>query len=190
MLSAIHTLKPGTNPPDDINVVVEIPKWSSIKFEIDRKSGEISVDRMLFPAMFYPFNYGFIPQTREEDGDDGEADPVDVFVLGNYSFLPKSVIICRPVGVLITEDQNGIDPKTIAVPLKKIDPTFSTILDIKDVPESVRMQLKHFIQHHKDLEEGKYVKIAGWEGKDAAKLRISEAIKRNNAYSPGKASKQ
>jgi inorganic pyrophosphatase len=192
MLSAIHTLKPGTNPPDDINVVVEIPKGSSIKFEIDPKNGEIFVDRMLFPAMFYPFNYGFIPQTREEDDgdDDGEADPVDVFVLGNYSFLPKSVIICRPVGVLLTEDQGGIDPKTIAVPIKKIDPTFSTILDIKDVPESVRMQLKHFIQHHKDLEEGKYVKIAGWEGKDAAKLRISEAIKRNNAYSPCKASKQ
>jgi len=177
----IGTLKPGTNPPDEINIVVEIPKWSSIKFEIDPNSGEISVDRMLFPAMFYPFNYGFIPQTREEDdGADGGADPIDVFILGNYSLLPKSVIICRPVGVLMTEDQGGIDPKIIAVPLTKIDPVFSTILDIKDVPENIRMQLKHFIEHHKDLEEGKYVKIAGWEGKDAAKLRISEAIKRYN----------
>ena len=177
----IDTLEPGTNPPDEINVVIEIPKGSSIKFEIDPNSGEISVDRMLFPAMFYPFNYGFIPQTREEDdGDDGGADPVDVFVLGNYSLLPKSVIICRPVGVLLTEDQGGIDPKTIAVPLEKIDPTFSTILDIKDVPETVRMQLKHFIEHHKDLEEGKYVNVVSWEGKDAAKLMISEAIKRYN----------
>ena len=151
----IGTLKPGTNPPDEINVVVEIPKWSSIKFEIDPNSREISVDRMLFPAMFYPFNYGFIPQTREEDdGADGGADPIDVFILGNYSLLPKSVIICRPVGVLLTEDQGGIDPKIIVVPLTKIDPIFSTILDIKDVPENIRMQLKHFIEHHKDLEEG------------------------------------
>jgi inorganic pyrophosphatase len=177
----IDTLKPGTNPPDEINVVVEIPKGSSVKFEIDPKKGEIYVDRILFPAMFYPFNYGFIPQTREEDdGDHGEADPIDVFVLGNYSLLPKSVIICRPVGVLLTVDQGGIDPKIIAVPLTKIDPLFSTILDITDVSENVRMQLKHFIEHHKDLEEGKYVKIAGWEGKDSAKLMISEAIKRYN----------
>lgn len=86
----IDTLKPGTNPPDEINVVVEIPKWSSIKFEIDPNSREISVDRMLFPAMFYPFNYGFIPQTREEDdGADGGADPIDVFILGNYSFIAE-----------------------------------------------------------------------------------------------------
>jgi inorganic pyrophosphatase len=178
MLSAMRTLKPGTNQPDEVNVIVEIPKGSRIKYEIDPKSREISVDRMLFPAMIYPFNYGFIPQTREDDGDDAEADPIDVFVLGNYSLLPKSVIICRPVGVLLTQDQFGIDPKIIAAPLTKIDPTFSTVLDIRDVPENDRIQLKHFIEHHKDLEEGKFVKIAGWEGKDAAKLRISEAIKR------------
>jgi len=96
-LSAINTLKPGTNPPDEINVVVEIPKGSSIKYEIDPKSGEISVDRMLYPALFYPCNYGFIPQTREEGGG---ADPIDVFILGNYSLLPKSVISCRPIGIL------------------------------------------------------------------------------------------
>ncbi|HXX95576.1 MAG TPA: inorganic diphosphatase, partial [Candidatus Bathyarchaeia archaeon] len=101
----IDTLKPGTKPPDEINVVVEIPKGSSIKYEIDPKSGEISVDRTLFPAIFYPYNYGFIPQTKEEGG----ADPIDVFILGNSSLLPKSVISCRPVGVLLTEDQGGID---------------------------------------------------------------------------------
>jgi inorganic pyrophosphatase len=114
LLSAIDILKSGRNPPDEINVVVEIPKASSIKYEIDPKSGEISMDRMLFPAMFYPFNYGFIPQTREEDGDDGGADPIDVFILGNYSLMPKSVIVCRPVGVLLTEDQGGIDPKIVS----------------------------------------------------------------------------
>jgi len=176
-----NRLKPGTNPPDEINVVIEIPKGSSIKFEIDSNIVEISVDRMLFPAMFYPFNYGFIPQTREEDDcNDGGADPIDVFVLGNYSLLPMSVINCRPVGVLLTEDQGGIDPKIIAVPLTKIDPFFSTILDIKDIPENVTMQLKHFIEHHKDLEEGKYVRVTDWEGKDAAKLKIFQAIKRYN----------
>jgi inorganic pyrophosphatase len=174
----IDTLKPGTNPPDEINVVIEIPKGSSIKYEIDPKSGEISVDRILFPAIFYPCNYGFIPQTKEEDSDDGAADPIDVFILGYSPFLPKSVISCRPVGVLLTEDQGGFDPKVIAVPLTKIDPTFSTTLDINDIEENVRTKLTHFIEHHKDLEEGKYVKVAGWEGIDAAKIKISEAIRR------------
>ena len=93
------------------------------------------------------------------------------------------MISCRPVGVLLTEDQGGIDPKIIAVPLTKIDPTFSTIIDINDIQENVRTQLKHFIEHHKDLEEGKYVKVAGWEGKDAAKIKISEAIRRYNRKS-------
>ncbi|MDQ6667582.1 MAG: inorganic diphosphatase, partial [Thermoproteota archaeon] len=93
---------------------------------------------------------------------------------------PKSVISCRPVGILSTEDQGGIDPKIIAVPVTKIDPTFSTILDINDTPENVRTQLKYFIEHHKDLEEGKYVKLEGWEGKDAAKIEISDGIKRYN----------
>jgi len=141
-LSAINTLKPGTNPPDEINVVVEIPKGSSIKYEIDPKSGEISVDRMLYPALFYPCNYGFIPQTREEGGG---ADPIDVFILGNYSLLAKSVISCRAVGILSTEDQGGIDPKIIAVPVTKIDPTFSTILAINDIPENVQMQRKKLL---------------------------------------------
>jgi inorganic pyrophosphatase len=171
----IDTLKPGTNPPLEINVVIEIPRGSNIKYEID-PSGGISVDRILFPAIFYPCNYGFIPQTKEAVG----TDPIDVFILGNFSLWPKSVISCRPVGVLLTEDQGGIDSKVIAVPLAKIDPTFSAILDINDIQENVRTQLTHFIEHHKDLEEGKYVKLLGWEGKDAAKTMISEAIKRYN----------
>ena len=94
--------------------------------------------------------------------------------------MPKSVISCRPVGILSTEDQGGIDPKIIAVPVTKIDPTFSTILDINDIPENVRTRLKHFIEHHKDLVEGKYVKLEGWEGKDATKIKISDGIKRYN----------
>jgi inorganic pyrophosphatase len=176
----IDTLKPGTNPPEEINVVVEIPKGSNIKYEIDAKRGGISVDRKVFPAIFYPYNYGFIPRTKGEGGDDSGADPIDVFILGNSSLLPKSVISCRPIGVLLTEDQGGIDPKIIAVPLAKINPTFSAILDINDIQENVRTHLAHFIEHHKDLEEGKYVKLLGWEGKDVAKIIISEAIKRYN----------
>ena len=175
-----NRLEPGTNPPEEVNVVIEIPKGSNLKYEMDSKSGEIFVDRILSPAMYYPLNYGFIPQTRENSSFDGDSDPVDVFILGNYSLYPKSVIRCRPIGVLLTEDQAGVDSKIIAVPLTKIDPTFSTFEDIDDVPEYLKQQLKHFIEHHKDLEEkkGKYVKIIGWKGKDAAKLKIIDAIKR------------
>jgi inorganic pyrophosphatase len=148
---------------------------------INTKNGWISVDRILFPAMFYPCNYGFIPQTKEEQSDDNcEVDPIDVFVLGNYSLFPKSVITCHPVGVILSEDQDGIDSKIIAVPLSNIDPTFSTVLDIDDVPKSMRMQLKHFIEHHKDLEEGKYVTVTGWQGKKDAETKISKAIQRYN----------
>ena len=173
-------LEPGTNPPDEVNVVIEIPKDSNLKYEMDSKSGEIFVDRILSPAMFYPLNYGFIPKTRESSGTNEDSDPIDVFILGNYSLYPKSVIRCRPIGVLLTEDQGGVDSKIIAVPLTKIDPAFSTVKDIDDVPEYLKQQLKHFIEHHKDLEEkkGKYVKIKGWEGRDTAKLKIIEAIKR------------
>jgi inorganic pyrophosphatase len=182
----VYTLKPGTKPPDDVNVVVEIPKGSSIKYERDPKNGRTSVDRILFPAMFYPYNYGFIPQTKEEQpGSDGEADPIDVFVLGNYSLYPKSVISCRPIGVILSEDQDGIDSKIIAVPLSNIDPNFSTVLDIDDVPESMKMQLEHFIEHHKDLEEGKYVTVTGWQGKKDAETKITKAIQRNNDINVG-----
>jgi len=177
-LPSADRLEPGTNPPDEINIVIEIPKDSNLKYEMDSKSGEIFVDRILYPAMFYPLNYGFIPQTRESSVDDDKSDPVDVFILGDYCLFPKSVISCRPVGALLTEDQGGVDSKIIAVPLTKIDPAFSTVEDIDDVPEYLKARLKHFIEHHKDLEEGKYVKIIGWEGRDAAKLKITEALKR------------
>jgi inorganic pyrophosphatase len=182
---SIDTLKPGANPPYEINVLVEIPKSSTIKYEIDSKNGWTSVDRVLFPAMFYPCNYGFIPQTKEEQsGSNGAADPIDVFVLGNYSLLPKSVISCRPIGVILSEDQDGIDSKIIAVPLRKIDPIFLDVIDIDDVSESMRMQLKHFIEHHKDLEEGKYATVTGWQGKKDAERKITKAIERYNEINP------
>ena len=171
------SLKPGSNLPYEINVVVEIPKDSNIKYEIDRKTGEIYVDRILFPAMVYPCNYGFLPKTRVGGNTTGGGeDPLDAFILGNYSILPGSVISCRPIGILLTEDQDGIDPKIIAVPLTKIDPSFSATADIADIPKQILTQLRHFVEHHKDLEEGKYVNVRGLRGKQDAENAVSEAI--------------
>ena len=172
-MNIINTVKPGENPPDEINAVIEIPKGSSIKYEMDAESGAIFVDRRLFTAMFYPCNYGFIPQTREEEGD-----PVDVLVLGNDSVIPTSIIRSRPVGVLLTEDEEGQDSKIIAVPITKLDPSFSTVTDISNIPEHIRDQIKHFFEHYKELEKGKYVKVIGWDDKEKGKKKIAEAIEK------------
>ncbi len=166
-------LAPGTNPPEEINAVIEIPKGSSIKYEIDPESGMVFVDRKLFTAMFYPCNYGFIPQSREDDGD-----PVDVLVLGNDAVIPMSVIRANPIGILLTEDEEGQDSKVVAVPIAKLDPSFSNITNINNVPEHTRNEIKHFFEHYKELEKGKYVKVKGWEDKEVANRRISEAIDR------------
>lgn len=166
-------LAPGTNPPEEINVVIEIPKGSSIKYEIDPESGMVFVDRKLFTAMFYPCNYGFIPQSREDDGD-----PVDVLVLGNDAVIPMSVIRANPIGILLTEDEEGQDSKVVAVPIAKLDPSFSNITNINNIPEHTRNEIKHFFEHYKELEKGKYVKVKGWEDKEVAKKRISAAIDR------------
>ena len=172
-LALIDTLKAGKNPPEEINVVIEIPKGSNIKYEIDEESGAVFVDRKLFTAMFYPCNYGFVPQTMEKDGD-----PVDVLVLGSDPVVPAAVIKANPVGVLITEDEEGQDAKVVAVPIAKVDPSFSDVKDIDSVPEHIKDQVRHFFEHYKELEKGKYVKVAGWENKESAKKKISEAIQR------------
>ena len=143
----ISKLNSDNNPQDGINVIVEIPKGSNIKYEIDVENGALFVDRKLSTTMFYPFNYGFIPNTKEDDGD-----PVDVFVLGDYPLVPMSVIRANPVGMLLTEDQDGRDSKIIAVPIEKVDPSFSNVTDINSIAEHIRNQIKHFIEHHKDLE--------------------------------------
>ncbi|HET7391400.1 MAG TPA: inorganic diphosphatase [Nitrososphaeraceae archaeon] len=182
-MNILNTLKPGENPPDEINVVIEIPKGSSIKYEMDAESGAIFVDRRLFTAMFYPCNYGFIPQTREEDGD-----PVDVLVLGNDSVMPMSIIRSRPVGVLLTEDEEGQDSKIIAVPITRLDPSFSTVTDISNIPEHIRDQIKHFFEHYKELEKGKYVKVIGWNDKEKARKEIAEAIEKYKKENSGSGS--
>ena len=161
----------GENAPEEINVIIEIPKGSSIKYELDITNGLIFVDRILLGAMYYPCNYGSIPKTKEEDGD-----PVDVLVLGNDPIIPMAVIRARPVGVLLTEDEKGHDSKIVAAPLNKIDPSFSAIKEVDDIPEYLRNQVTHFFEHYKELEQGKYVKIIGWKGREIAKKQISEAI--------------
>ena len=156
-----------------VNVVIEIPKGSNIKYEIDKETGALFVDRKLFTAMFYPTNYGFIPSTLEGDGD-----PVDVLVLGEFTVIPLSVIRAVPIGVLYTEDEEGQDSKIIAIPIKKIDSSFSSINDVSDIPDITKKQIEHFFKHYKELEVGKYVKISGWGNKEAAQKKISEAIDR------------
>jgi inorganic pyrophosphatase len=170
-MALVDSLKAGKNPPEEINVVIEIPKGSNIKYEIDDETGALFVDRKLFTAMFYPCNYGFVPQTKEKDGD-----PVDVLVLGNDPVVPMSVIRATPVGVLITADEEGEDAKVVAVPVAKIDPTFSNVKDIQDVPQHMQDQIKHFFEHYKELEKNKYVKVKGWENRETAKKKISEAM--------------
>lgn len=161
------------DPSKAINIIVEIPKGSSIKYEFDTATGLLFVDRKLYTAMNYPFNYGFIPKTLEMDGD-----PVDALILGEDPVVPLSIVKSRPIGVLLTEDEEGQDSKVIATPVSKIDPTFSKIDDIKDLPEYIENQIKHFFEHYKELEEGKFVKVKGWEGKQGAVKKITESIQR------------
>ena len=161
------------DPSKAINIVVEIPKGSSIKYEFDTATGFLFVDRKLYTAMNYPFNYGFIPKTLEMDGD-----PVDALILGEDPVVPLSIVKSRPIGVLLTEDEEGQDSKVIATPVSKIDPTFSKIDDIKDLPEYIENQITHFFEHYKELEEGKFVKVKGWEGKQGAVKKITESMQR------------
>jgi inorganic pyrophosphatase len=160
--------------PDQCTVLIEIPKGSNIKYEYDMDSGFIVVDRILPTAMHYPNNYGFIPKTLEKDGD-----PLDILVLGETPLAPLSLIKVIPIGVLHTEDEEGQDSKTLAIPTTKIDPSFSTVSDIGDIPQHLKDQIEHFFEHYKELEKGKFVKISGWEGKQSAIKKISDAI---NSY--------
>jgi inorganic pyrophosphatase len=165
----------GKNPPEDIFVVVEIPQGSSIKYEVDKESGAVFVDRFLFTAMYYPFNYGFIPNTLAEDGD-----PTDVLVVSSEAVVPGSVIRCRPIGMLEMEDEEGIDTKIIAVPVSKLDRTFENIKDVKDLPEATLEKIKHFFEHYKELEKGKWVKVREFKSVEEAKKDIQKAIERFN----------
>lgn len=165
----------GKNPPEDIYVVIEIPQGSSIKYEVDKKSGAVFVDRFLFTAMYYPFNYGFIPNTLAEDGD-----PTDVLVISSQPVVPGSVIRSRPIGMLEMEDEEGIDTKIIAVPVSKLDRSFDNINDVNDLPEATLEKIKHFFEHYKELEKGKWVKVKEFKSAETAKEAIKQDLERVN----------
>jgi inorganic pyrophosphatase len=163
----------GDHVPNEINVIIEIPSHSDpVKYELDKETGAMFVDRFMNTAMHYPCNYGYVPHTLSNDGD-----PVDVLVLTNYPLIPGSVIKCRPVGVLKMTDESGDDAKILAVPGDKVSRQYRSVQDFRDLPEVVLDQISHFFQHYKDLDEGKWVRIAGWGGADEAKTEILDSIK-------------
>jgi inorganic pyrophosphatase len=172
-MNLFNNLSSGKNPPYDIYAVIEIPKDSNIKYELDEKTGLLFVDRKLYTSMTYPFNYGFIPQTKEEDGD-----PIDVLILSNDQYSPLSIIRSKPIGVLIMEDEEGKDSKIIAVPDKKIDSDYSKFDEIDQINNGVREKIKHFFEHYKELEKDKFVKVINWENKNRAQEIVAQGIKR------------
>ncbi|WP_331828456.1 inorganic diphosphatase [Candidatus Blochmannia sp. SNP] len=170
----LNQVSAGENIPEDIYVIIEIPANSDpIKYEIDKKTGAIFVDRFLLTPMFYPCNYGYINKTLSLDGD-----PVDVLVPTPYPLQLGCVIHCRPIGMLNMIDESGKDAKIIAVPHNKISEQYSLIQDINDFPNLLRNQIDHFFKNYKDLDPGKWVKIKSWENRNAAKTEISKAFER------------
>lgn len=164
----------GRNPPDDVNVIVEIPQGGTpVKYELDKDSGAVFVDRFLHTSMVYPGNYGFVPHTLCDDGD-----PLDVLIVGPAAVVPGAVVRCRPVGALLMEDESGQDEKIIAVPVDALHPFFTNVLSHTDLPPILCAQISHFFQHYKDLEPGKWVKIRGWAGPAETADLVKAAIAR------------
>jgi inorganic pyrophosphatase len=170
----IDAIPIGKDPPNDINVIIEVPVGGEpIKYELDKGSGTLFVDRFLYTPMRYPGNYGFIPHTLSADGD-----PIDVLVCNTRAIFPGAVMNCRPVGVLVMEDDAGGDEKVIAVPSTRITQRYDRVRDVPDLPEITIKQIEHFFSHYKDLEPGKWVKIHHWGDADEARRMIQEAIAR------------
>lgn len=176
---SLDVVKAGENLPKDIYVVIEIPAHSDpIKYEVNKETGTLFVDRFMSTAMFYPCNYGYINHTLSLDGD-----PVDVLVPTPHPLQPGSVIRCRPVGILRMTDDSGEDAKVIAVPHSKLTKEYDAVQDIEDVSVLLKAQIKHFFEHYKDLEEGKWVKIKGWETAAVAEKEIMDAFDRAKPHS-------
>jgi len=170
----IDAIAIGKNPPEDVNVIIEVPVGGQpIKYEMDKEAGTLVVDRFLYTPMHYPGNYGFVPHTLSEDGD-----PIDVLVCNTRPLMPGCVINVRPIGVLVMEDDGGKDEKIIAVPVPKLTRRYENVFDHTDLPEITLKQIEHFFEHYKDLEPGKWVKIGGWRDAAAAREMIVEAIER------------
>ena len=170
----INLITPGENPPKDIHAVIEIPLGGvPVKYEIDKKSGALFVDRFLHTAMFYPGNYGFVPHTLSADGD-----PCDVLVVSQVPVVAGAVVRCRPVGALVMNDEAGGDEKIIAVPVDALAPFYSNVRSYRDLPKIMCEQIAHFFQHYKDLEKGKWVTIVKWLDAKAAERLIEDSIVR------------
>jgi len=164
----------GRDLADDFNVIVEIPmRADPIKYDIDKETGAVFVDRFMSTAMHYPCNYGYIPDTLADDGD-----PVDVLVITPFALVPGVVVRCRPIGMLRMTDEAGGDTKLLAVPIDKLTPIYRAIETPRDLPEVTLSQITHFFAHYKDLEPGKWVKVEGWAGPDDAREAIRDAVKR------------
>jgi len=176
----INKIAIGENPPHEINAIIEIPQGGyPVKYEFDKFSGAMFVDRFLHTSMIYPGNYGFIPHTLAEDGD-----ACDILLVGQMPVVSGAVIRSRPIGALLMQDEHGQDEKVLAVPVDKLSPYFSKVKSYKDLPEILCEQIAHFFQHYKDLEKGKWVTLAKWIGTDESKDMINEAIKRFHDNKP------
>ena len=170
----ISKISPGNNPPDDINVIIEVPLGGEpIKYEIDKASGAMFVDRFLYTSMRYPCNYGFVPHTLSLDGD-----PIDVMVVGQRALVPGAVVRARPIGVLLMEDDGGQDEKILAVPHQKLTRYYEKIHNYTDLPEILVDRIVHFFTHYKDMEPNKWVKVQGVEGVEKARELINASIDR------------
>ena len=170
----IAAIPAGNNPPEDVNVIIEVPIGGEpIKYELDKDAGTLVVDRFLYTAMRYPGNYGFIPHTLSGDGD-----PVDVLIANSRAIAPGAVISVRPVGVLLMEDNAGMDEKIVAVPAPKLTKRYLHVHNYSDLPQITLDQIRHFFEHYKDLEPGKWVKVIGWGDAAEARRLIAAAITR------------
>ena len=169
---SLNNVPPGKNVPDTFNVVIEIPMNADpIKYEVDKESGAIFVDRFMTTAMHYPTNYGYVPQTLSGDGD-----PVDVLVITPYPLHPGVVVTCRPLGILMMEDEAGVDGKVLALPTTKICPQYNHINKLEDLNPLTLETISHFFEHYKDLEKGKWVKVLGWGGLEGATKEITDGV--------------
>lgn len=170
----ISKIEVGSNP-NKLNAVIEIPYGSNVKYEVDKESGAVFVDRVLYGAMFYPANYGFIPNTLAADGD-----PADILVLNEYPLAAGSVIPCRLIGVLVMEDEAGMDEKLLAVPVSKIDPRFDDIEVLDDLPKATLDKIKNFFETYKTLEPNKWVKVKSFEPLEVAEKIVADSIEAFN----------
>ena len=168
----LELVSPGKNPPEEINVIIEIPKDSEpVKYEVDKETGAIFVDRFMSTAMHYPTNYGYVPKTISGDGD-----PVDVLVITPVPLIPGVVVRCRAIGILKMEDEAGQDGKVLAVPVDKILSLYTQWQKPEDLNPLRLKTIAHFFEHYKDLEEGKWVKVLGWEGPESARQEILDGV--------------